>query len=458
MKMNPSQRPDQQFVAAQSLLSEVLRLPELQTIFDFDDRPSTKMVYTQAVTIWLLILQRLCGGASLSKVVSEAVNHHADLFPENKRVREGTLGENSSSFSQARKRLPLAAIENFSRLVCDYLGRVAEPFFDNRRVFLVDGTTITLPPTPELKKAFPPATNQYGESVWPVAMLLVATELQSGCVLVPRIDAKFGPECSSEAQQAKEILRELPADSIVLADSNFGIFSVAYHSRSAGHDFLFRLTMARFKAYKRNAELVEEGTGYQSYKVRWKPSARDLRSNPELPRDAQLDVLIHVVDLESGTKLPMVCSMDFDATSLAELYRRRYDVEFDIRDVKVTMDTENIRAKSVDMVMKELMGSIVAYNLVAQVRRGAAKLANVQPRRLSFSGVWLSFQDRLLRKNCDTFEQWQAAFTSMLVSASKRKLPQRKEPRSFPRAAHPRRQKRTNSQRSKPKSEPPPSD
>ena len=445
---SPSDAPDHQFVAARALLDEILRVPELENVFDLDDRPNTKMVYSQAATIWLLILQRLRGGASLSEVVSEAVNHQADLFPDNKRVREGTLGENTSTFSKARKRLPLEAIEKFSRRVCDYLGRTSERIFDDRRVFIIDGTTITLPPTPSLKRAFPPATNQHGESVWPVAMLMVAAELQSGCILIPKVDPMYGPNNSSEAKQAREIVGELPESSIVLADSGFGIFSVAYHTHQAGHDFLFRLSMTRFKSHRKKAELIDQGEGYKSYRHQWTPSAKERKSNPDLPDDASLDVFIHEVELEGGTTLAMVSGMDFDATCLAELYRRRYDVEFDIRDVKVTMDTENIRAKSVEMVMKELMGSIVAYNLVAQLRRGAAKLAKVPPRRLSFSGVWLSFQDHLLRKQCETFEQWQFAFTKALLSASKRKHPHRKEPRDYPRIAHTRRPKTTKFQKS----------
>lgn len=457
---SPSDTPDQQFVAARALLDQILRVPQLKDIFDLDDRPNTKMVYSQAATIWLLILQRLRGGASLSEVVSEAVNHQSDLFPDNKRVREGTLAENTSTFSKARTRLPLAAIQEFSRRVCDYLGRTAERVFDDRRVFIIDGTTITLPPTPQLKKAFPPATNQHGESVWPVAMLMVAAEMQSGCIMVPKIDAMYGPNNSSEAKQAHGIVGELPSGSIVMADSGFGIFSVAHHTRTAGHDFLFRLSMTRFKSYRKKAELVDQSEGYKSYRLEWVPTAKERKSNPHLPADVSLHVFIHEVQLEGGKTLALISSMDFDATCLAELYRRRYDVEFDIRDVKVTMDTENIRAKSVEMVMKELMGSVIAYNLVAQLRREAAKLAKVEPRRLSFSGVWLSFQDHLLRKECDTFEQWQLAFTGAMVSASKRRLPVRKEPRDYPRLAHPRRPKTTKFQKSlrktKKPTEPPP--
>ncbi|MEY4179931.1 MAG: hypothetical protein RLY70_3505, partial [Planctomycetota bacterium] len=103
-------------------------------------------------------------------------------------------------------------------------------------MFILDGTTITLPPTATLRKAYPPATNQHGESVWPVAQLMIATEMQSGCVLLPQIDPMYGENYAGEAEQARRIALELPEKSIILADAGFGIFSVAHHSVAAGHD------------------------------------------------------------------------------------------------------------------------------------------------------------------------------------------------------------------------------
>ena len=123
-------------------------------------------------------------------------------------------------------------------------------------MFIIDGTTITLEPTPQLKHAFPPATNQHGESVWPVAMLMVANEMQSGCALLPQNDPMYGPKRSSEAEQARRIVRRLPENSVVMADSGFGIFSVGYHSTQAGHDILFRLTKSRFKALRKQGRLI----------------------------------------------------------------------------------------------------------------------------------------------------------------------------------------------------------
>jgi len=182
------------------------------------------------------VLQRLGGGLSLQAVVEELVTHHTDILPRNGRVEEGTLSENNSAYNRARLRIPLPVVETFSNSLCDYLAQRSERVWLNRRVFIIDGTAITLPPTAELKKAFPPASNQHGESVWPVAMLMVASELSTGCVLMPQIDPMYGENNSSEARQAVQIIQRLPADALVLAESAFGIFSVAYHCDQSGRE------------------------------------------------------------------------------------------------------------------------------------------------------------------------------------------------------------------------------
>jgi len=436
-----------QFCRAKSLLADLLQLPTLRQELEGQEPSHAKMVYTQAPTLWLLVLQRLGGGLTLDQAVKDLIDNHCDILPQNRRVTEGKLSENNSAYNKARQRLPLSVIENFSHRVCDHLARRAEPAFMEYRVFILDGTTVTLPPTPELRKAFPPATNQHGNSVWPVASLLVAHEMQTGCALVPQIDPMYGPSNSSEPKQALQAIERLPVNSMVMADSGFGIFSVAYGCQSKNLKFVLRLTKQRYRSHIKKAQLVEEGSGYRTYHLIWQPSSKERRNNPWLATDASIEAFIHQVDLENDQTLELITNVEVDGLSVSQLYCRRYDIEFDIRDLKVTMDTENIRAKSVDTVMKELLGSVIAYNLVAQLRKQAAKLIAVEPRRLSFSGVWTTFQYDLLFNDFSTMEQARLAFHKALVSASGRKLPNRKRPRSYPRVAHTRRQKSTKFQR-----------
>ncbi|QDV81319.1 IS4 family transposase [Novipirellula sp.] len=439
---------ESRFGKAKALLAELLELPKLQRVFEDHDCANARMVYTQAPTLWLLVLQRLEGGISLTDAVADLLKNHTDILPDNRRVQENRLSENNSAYNAARKRIPLAVVEEFSHRICDHLASRAPKAFLDRRVFIIDGTTITLPPTEALQKAFPPASNQHGETVWPIARLLVANEMQTGCALLPQVDPMYGADNKSELEQAKPIIERLPKRSIVLADSGFGIFNVAHHCQLHHQDFVLRLTKQRFRSYRKSATLVDQGDGYKTFHLIWRPTPKDRRTNLDLSKDTSIEVFLHQIELENGDTLEIVTSLETDAHSAAALYVRRYDVEFDIRDVKVTMDTENIRAKSVDTVMKELMGSIIAYNLVAQLRKQAAKLIRVDPRELSFTGVWTTFKHHLLREKLTTLEEWRLAYHGALVSAAGRKLPNRKLPRSYPRIAHPRRQKTTKFQKS----------
>jgi len=411
-------------------------------ILDKVQPTSPTAVYTTMVTLWMMVLQRLGGGKTLNAVVKEVLAHSREMLPDNKRLREGTLSETSGAYANARTRLKMETVKFFADRVCDSLIGQSSPWFDGRLAFLLDGTTMTLEPTPALKRAFPPATNQHGESVWPVALLLVAHEIQSSCALPPEIGAMYGENNTSEARLARKIAKRMPARSIVMADSGFGIFSVAHAMVDEGHSILFRLTKARFKSMKRQATLVEEWDGHATYRLCWTPSVKDRKTSPDLPENTTLDVLLHEVPLENGESLFLVTTLQIRSDQAGEFYSRRYDVEHDIRDVKVTLNTEHIRGRSVEMVKKELLTSIVAYNLVTQFRRQAAKLAGLEPRRLSFTGVWNTFESFLLEQPPCSAAEWTSRYENALKIAARDKLPNRPG-RSYPRKAHPRRPKST---------------
>lgn len=398
-------------------------------------------VYTTMVTLWMLTLQRLGGGKSLDAVVKDVLADHRGLLPQNRRLEEGTLSENSGAYSRARTRLETSTVEMFANRVSDSLIEASPPWFDGRRAFIIDGTTITLAPTEELKAAFPPATNQFGETVWPVAMLMVAHELQSGCALTPEVGAMYGEHNTSEAKLARQIAARIPRDSLVLADAGFGIFSVAWHMVQAGQVILFRLSKQRFHALRRQATLLEQTPHTSMYQLTWTPTRKERQTNPELPPDAALPVVLHEVQIGEES-LYLITTLPVPSKKAGEYYARRYDVEHDIRDVKVTLATERIRARSVAMFRKELLTSIVAYNLVIQFRRQAAKIANIPPRRLSFTKVWNTFRSFLLYRNPCSPSECSARYDDALRRAARDKLPNRPG-RSFPRRAHPRRPKST---------------
>lgn len=408
-------------------------------------------VYTTLVTVWLLIYQRLHAGASLADAVHHLLETDPQLLPQNRRVREETLSGNTGAYSRARTRLKLEVAEAVAQHIFTSLMQSFPTVLSGRRMFLFDGTTIALAPTPDLKAAFPPASNQHGVSDWPIAHLLVAHELESGCALLPEVGPKFGPHAVSEAALVPALVKRLPERSIVIADRNFGIFFVVHTVLQAQHDALVRLTEARFGMLVRTAsELIADEPQHRSWKVAWHASRFDRRSHPELPDAASVEVFLHEIHVHEGLTLWLATTWRCTAAEAAAFYLRRQDVETDIRTVKVLLDTENLPAKSLPMLRKELAMSIAAYNLVVHIRRLAARRAGVPARRLSFARVWSAARIMLFEPVRRTAAQWRQKFEQVLRIAGQHKLAQRPG-RSYPRRAHTRRNKSTSGQREPPK-------
>ena len=368
------------------------------------------------------------------------MNSAPDFCPNNKRIRNKTLSIGTGSYSDARQRLPLEVAEWFANEVSRSIISTTGPTWGERRVFFVDGTTITLAPEKELQKAFPPASNQYGEGVWPVALLLVAHELESGCALLPEIGPMYGPRAISEVELARTCLQRLPENSIVMGDANFGIFSMAYAAQQTGHPVLLRLTKSRFQSLRKKATLLSQGEDWEVCSLRWIPSARERKTNPHLPAEAALQVRLHTVKVHEKLTLWMVTTLPEDGWELASLYKQRNDLEIDIRNLKVVLDAEHIRARSEAMFRKELYTSIVSYNLMTQFRRQAAQLAQLPTRRLSFTSVWNTYREFLLKGWFTTPAQWRERYRTALHYAMRDVLPNRPG-RSYERETYPKRPK-----------------
>jgi hypothetical protein len=72
---------------------------------------------------------------------------------------------------------------------------------------------------------------------------------------------------------------------------------------------------------------------------------------------------------------------------LAQLYRRRWMAELYLRDIKITMGMDILRCKTPDMVHKELIMYIIAYNLIRVLILQSCILLQIQMDRLSFKGT-----------------------------------------------------------------------
>jgi hypothetical protein len=382
-------------------------------------------VYTSPVVVWMMLYQRLHPNASLVAAVAE-FSQSADRYSTNKRVREKRLSPNSSGFSKARLRLDLEVAKRLS----DHIFETLLPTSAKPRTFIMDGSTLSLASVPTLRKKWPPNTNQHGMTPWPILRIVYATELTTGMAIRPEHGCMYGSDSIGEQALGVALLSRIPKGSRLIADRNFGIFYFVWAANQAGLTTMTRLTKARAKAALSKATPIDQ----TRWKLTWTPSKHERPKYPDLPKDAVVAGTLHEFRIDNDETLWVVSTGKETTNEVKAEYKRRIDIETNLRHLKQTLAADEFRGKSSDMVLKELFMAVVAYNLVVQVRALAAAVPNIHPQKISFSGVWNNVTRRLLNQPWPTAEAWEAQFEWVIRGCLQLKLPNRKKPRTYPRA------------------------
>jgi putative transposase len=395
--------------------------------------PARQRIFTLPLVVWLMILQRMHPKATLSTAVQQVVQRSPKLLlSEHKRILEGTVSCHTGAYSDARQAMPVAVAEKVADRVWNHLietRREALPGW-SRRVFVLDGTSLEMPHTPELVGAYPP----HPHSHWPVLLMLVAQDLTTALAERPCWGPMYGPHAVSEQALTEQILDRLPPASVVMGDINFGVFSVVFAATRRSHDVLVRLQPGRAAVVGRGSKL-EPGLDQQ---VCWHPSHWERKRHPELPADACVRgrLLVQRATASDGSEvtLYLFTTLSLTPPELLALYGLRWNVETDLRSLKRTLELQTLRCHSVDMIAKELVLGIVGYNLVRAVMNTAAGQYDLDPRRLSFSRS----QDVVLAAlpgldAAPTPAEYQARLRRVLQLVASCKLPNRGKRPSAPR-------------------------
>ena len=394
-------------------------------------------IYSLAVVIWLMIYQRLNSKRTLSAAVqflAREAPHWRHRRPAMRAIPESGISPRTGGYCRARLKMPKLVATD----VCDHIFEQLQVLMREqlpdvgRPMFVIDGTTIRLQHRPELVKAFPPGRNQHGENHWPTMLLVAFHDVHTGLALRPSWGPMYGKHAIGEQKLAAEALQRLPADAIVLADADFGIFAFAHAVRQTQRLMIFRLTAARAQKILGSVSLRPG----RRRKVRWEASRWELGAHPDLAEGAVVEgwVVACHHPARHGEMLFFFTTLDVKPKRILALYGLRWNIETDLRSLKRTVDLHQISSKSQAMVEKEILMAISAYNIVRAVQYLSASRTGLTPRQLSFSTA----QDAVmaawpyLQRASNSAEFHQEVERLLLVVAQGR-LPERSHRRSYPR-------------------------
>ena len=151
---------------------------------------------------------------------------------------------------------------------------------------------------------------------------------------------------------------------------------------------------------------------------------------------------LRVRELKTNGRILLTTLLDHRRISkqeLFDLYCRRWHVELDLRNIKITLGVDVLSCRTPQMVEKELWVHLLAYNLIRLLMAQAAATSDVEPRQLSFKHtvqLWTEWTARKLTHRTDvhSLHLWQLLACVRVGDRPGRVEPRMKKrrPKSYP--------------------------
>lgn len=393
----------------------LLKLPALQ------GQTFYNRLFTPLVTLWYLLFQRLHADHTLEAALADARSGGGDRL--NKKLSRSLGSDSTCSFSDARQRLPWQFLAQALRLQANKIIALSRSSLWHGRILaLLDGSTVRLRPHAKTLEEFPGNANQHGKPYWCLMRVVGCFCAKCGAAL----DCAMGAIGISEQAMACQIILRSTAKSLFIGDRNFGVFRVVQAARQVGQEVLLRLTDRRAR------RLLGRALRAGEHEVAWTPTPQD-QLEPGASKELVQGRLLVIKLRRPGFRSFQLCLFttlpaNFRLEELAQLYGLRWHIELNFRYLKTQMDLVQLEAKSPDMVRKEWLAGLLAYNLIRAAQLSAALHKGISPLTLSFSSVrrrlenWLHHLSRNPRQ---ASVQWAQALQSM----GRCRLPTRRKPR-----------------------------
>lgn len=248
----------------------------------------------------------------------------------------------------------------------------------------------------------------------------------------------------------RQLLSGLQSGDVLLGDCYYASFFLIAMLMQMGVDAVLPMHASRDWDFRRGKRL-----GKKDHLVDWKKPAKPKWMELETYKAFPDTITVREVAVSTGAqgfrskKRVMVTtfldSKEVSKTDLSTLYDCRWFVEISFKAIKETMGMDILRAKTPEMVRKEIWAHLLAYNLIRKIMAQAASRHDKNPKSLSFKCA-MQFIDafrrsRILSENRPAYEHLLKAIAYKAVgNRPGRSEPRRvkRRPKAFPKLQNPR--------------------
>lgn len=344
-------------------------------------------LYPPTETLSMFLAQALSTDRSCQRAVNDAAI---------KRLAGGLTpcSTHTGAYCRARQRLPVKMVSTLVRKSGQLMTETALDVWhwQGRPVRLVDGTTVSMPDTPANQASFPQSCSQKTGLGNPLCRMAAIVCLGSGVLLDAAI-GRYRGKGGDEQSLLRSMLDTLNYGDILLGDAYYATYFMLCDLQQLGVDAVFE----QYGARKRSTDFrCGERLGQRDHLIEIsKPKLK-----PEWMAQADYDQapdILKVRELQTGGKIlvtTLLCANKTPKAALKLLYRSRWQVELDLRNIKATLGLGVLSCKTPAMAEKEIWVYLLAYNLVRMIMVQAAIHTQQLPRELSFKHslqLWLAW-------------------------------------------------------------------
>jgi hypothetical protein len=332
------------------------------------------------VTLWAFLSQVLDTDKSCHNAVSRVIAWLALTDAE-------IPSEDTSAYCQARKRLPERLLQQlFGKVAQDLEKKISsEHLWCGRHVKVIDGSTVSMPDTPENQKVYPQSTNQAPGCGFPIAKIGALFSVATGAAVALVIDVLN----THDVKLARALYQFLNPGDILLGDRAFCSYGDIVFVQNHQADAVFRKHQGRKEQMRRSKRIGPSDCLVVWHKPKSRPQGLSKDEFATLPKTLTVrEVHYYIVIPGFRTKqvtliTTLLDTQAYPGLKLVELYGFRWEVELDLRHLKTSLGMDVLRSKTAQMVRKVLYAYLLAYNLLRTVIWEAGTTHGVNPLRLS---------------------------------------------------------------------------
>jgi hypothetical protein len=387
-------------------------------------------VFCPLVTLWGWLSQCLSQDKSLNEAVSRIMaNRVATGLP--------ACSASSASYSNARGRFPAGAMVRMAKEIGRNVHDSADQrwHWRGREVFLVDGTGLSMPDTPENQRVYPQSKRIKPGVGFPIMRAVAVISLSTGAVVDFDFAAHEG-KGTGESSLLRGMIPAMTPGSILVADKYYPSFITVAVLLARGVDMVSISHALRTVDFSQGIQLGERDHIIEWRKPQYVERCGMAREEwDRLPETVRVREFQIEIDSREGGKEPAIVVStitddEIPQNELSDLYWKRWNCEVDLRSIKQSMHLDVLRCKTPEMVEKEIFAHLLAYNLLRGVMTESAKRVGVIPRELSVKGAMQtveSFTPAMMAAGSND-----ALYDAFLTSVGARRVgnrPGRQEPR-----------------------------